>query len=687
MGLAWESLGNAWAAHAGLAYAGAVPIPAVLAMSEPAPPLVFDDVAIDFAGRRLMRGGMEQPLEPKAFGVLALLAGAPGRVFTRDEILDAVWGHRHVTPGVLNRVMTLLRHGLGEDAQSSRCLHTVHGVGYRFDLPGVPASPPVSEPAGEAAAIVPPVEAAIPALPGRRAGFPRRRVFLLAVLAISAIAGWRLWPHAARDRLPAVAAASVERSVAVLPLVNASGGADQQFFSDGLSESLITTLSQFAELRVVGRSSSFRFRGSGEDARTIGEKLGATHLIEGSVQRVGDDVRIGIELVRAADGRTLWSQSYDRPYKDLFALQDEIALAVAGALQIKLLHILPGAVGYGRPASGNLHAYNAFLRGTYNMGDAGDVREAIAQLAEATRLDPGYAQAWAWLGFVRTQHARFALSGEAAERAYAQARLDIDSALRLQPDNGQAHAIRANLLSTGYHDWNGALAEFGIALPLVPDTDASHGAISRLYATLGRMNSAIEERRKYIAGDPLAAFAHVYLAELYAGVGRLDDAETSLRQAMALQPENADGYASERSYLAILRGDAEAALAEAQRMSPGRRRDRDVALALQIGSDREAADAAMRNLEEIDAETKGGAYALARIHALRGDADRALDWLQRDWARHDEGVYAVLFDPLLLRFRDDPRLAAYCRTTGLPAPGESEALGLDQIRASLVAGR
>lgn len=654
-------------------------------MSDPAPALVFDDVAIDFAGRRLLRGGVEQPLEPKAFEVLALLAGAPGRVFTRDEILDAIWGHRHVTPGVLNRVVTLLRHGLGEDAHFSRYLHTVHGVGYRLDLPVAEATPVAASAlagsGGPQVAVVPEQRAS----DRRRSAF-RVALWLLALLLVFAtVVGAGLWSRAARDPSPAITTAvPTGRSVAVLPLLNTGGAADQQFFSDGLSESLITTLSQFRELRVIGRSSSFRFRDSTEPASVIGARLGATHLVGGSVRRVGGNVRIGIELVRAADGRTLWSQHYDRPYKDLFALQDEIALAVAAALQVNLLHILPDAVNYGHPASGNLQAYNAFLRGTYNMGEAGDMREAIAQLVEATRIDPGYAQAWAWLGFVRTQHARFDLSGEAATAAYAQARQEVDTAVRLQPDNGRAHAIRANLLGTGFHDWNGALAEFGIALPLVPDTDASHGAHSRLLATLGKMGASIEERRKYIAGDPLTAFAQVYLSDLLASVGQLDEAGASLHRAMELQPENADLYAGKRSYLAILRGDAATALAEARRISPGRWRDRDIVLALQIGSDRAAADAALHNLEAVDAEAKDGPYALARIYALRGDPERAFEWLQRDWARRDQGVQSVLFEPLLLRFRDDPRFAAYCRTTGLPPPETSEALGLDQIRALLL---
>lgn len=649
----------------------------------------FDDVEIDLDGHRLRVGGTEVPLEPKAFAVLALLARHPGHVLARDQILDAVWGHAHVTPGVLNRIITLLRQALGESAGTQRYLHTVHGVGYRLDLPAeslstssvavspVPgatesperATPPAAVHAGERAVLK---------RPDRRL---RAVLWAAPLLVLLAFAGWKLWPGAPEVGAEAVSPAA-DIGIAVLPLANAGGDPEQQFFSDGLSQNLITTLSQYEELRVIASSSSFRFRDSKEDSRAIGAALGVSHLIDGSVQRVGDDVRIAIELVRTVDGSTVWSQRYERPYADLFALQDEIALAVVGALQIKLLHIMPGAVNPGRPASGNLDAYNAYLRGTYYMGAGGDARKAIEYFAEATRLDPDYAQAWSWLGFVRTQHARGALAGDAARAAYAQAQRDNDVALRLQPDNGQAHAIRANLLATGDHDWNAALDEFRIALSLVSDTDPTHGAVSRLLATLGRINESIEERKKYIAGDPLAAFARVYLAELQASLGRLDEAEANLRGAEELQPELVDWYASERSYLAILRGDAATALAEAGRMSPGRWQDYARALALQVGDDRVAADAALKRLVDIDGQAKGSAYELARIHALRGDADETFAWLRRDWDRGEDGVLSVLYEPLLLRFRDDPRFAAYCTLTGLPPPERSEALALDRIRAT-----
>ncbi len=218
-------------------------------MDKPAPDnLLFDDVVIDFAGRRLLRAGVVQALEPKAFAVLALLGGAPGHVFTRDEILDAVWGHRHVTPGVLNRVMTLLRHALGEDAQSPHYLHTVHGVGYRFDLPAAAGPPLAAVPASESA----PVPAAVPgpappphlhrragdALPAarpiptppprrrasdwRRSRRPGQLAWIALLLAAAGAAGWALWPWAPPSPAPAPAPAPVA------PALDARGRAAYQ---------------------------------------------------------------------------------------------------------------------------------------------------------------------------------------------------------------------------------------------------------------------------------------------------------------------------------------------------------------------------------------------------------------------------------------------------------------------------
>lgn len=697
------------------------------AVTETTEHITFDQVEIDRVGRRLLVGGTPVPLEPKAFDVLALLARNPGRAFTRDEILDGVWGHRHVTPGVLNRIITLLRHALGESAQRTQYIRTLHGVGYRFDAavrsgtqrktgdlaadgPDKPAEPQSPTLPGESTpdqAIArqdaardaesselhdiarqrhPPVAEIV--LPQGTSNAAAARKFALAVLLLVCffgVLGLALW---LREPIVRPRPESVqEQGVAVLPLANVARDPSQQFFTDGISESLINTLTQYAGLKVIGRSSAFRFRDSQEGARVIGTKLGVSHLIEGSVQRSGDELRIVVELVRVSDGSTVWTQRFDRPYKELFATQDEIALAVSAALQVKLLHSTPSSVDWGRPGNGDLDAYNEYLQGTYYFRGGNDFRKAIEHFSQATQLYPGYAQAWSWLGHVRTLYTLGSLSGDAARASYAQAREEIDTALRLWPKFGQAHAIHANWLRTANHDWNGALAEFRIALPLVPETDPTHGAYSILLSALGRVNEAIAERSKFIAGDPLAAYARIYLANLQASIGRLDEAEASLREAAEIQPEQTDWYASERSEFAILRGDARAAIAEASSMASSHWKDRVVALATQISGDDKVADTALRKLIQIEGQSKRDSYAIARVYALRGEADKAFEWLQRDWEHDATAVQEVLFDPLLLRFRDDPRLAAYCARAGLPSPASSEALSLDQIRARLNARR
>ncbi len=207
---------------------------------QPPDKLAFDDVVIDFAARRLWRAGAEQPLEPKAFAVLEVLAGSPGRALSRDEILDAVWGHRHVTQSVLNRILSLLRQALGEDAQNPRVLHTVHGVGYRFDMP----------------ATVPPGIAA----PTARARWPWFAAAAVLAFTVIAAAAWlRKDVEVTQTRSAAPATAALP-SLAVLPFADLSQSHDQEYLADGLAEEILDQLSQVPGLRVVGRSSSFSSR-------------------------------------------------------------------------------------------------------------------------------------------------------------------------------------------------------------------------------------------------------------------------------------------------------------------------------------------------------------------------------------------------------------------------------------------
>ena len=461
-------------------------------------------------------------------------------------------------------------------------------------------------------------------------------------------------------------------SIAVLPLANESGDAQEEYFSDGISEDLITALSQFQGLKVIGRTSSFLFRNSREDSRSIGAQLGVSHLLEGSVQRAGDVVRVSVELINTTDGSAQWSERYDRPYQDLFALQDDITRAVAGALKAKLL---PGEHAAGqseRPPSGNLEAYNAYLEGQfyYARGTEADFRKAIEYYTQATQLDSRYALAWSELSQTWTDLAAQFLDGAPAQEAYAKARAAVDRALSLSPELAKAHLVRADLLSDADFDWRGAEAEVRRETELAPNDGEAKFYLGGQLATLGEVEQAVELTREGFATEPLAANWYYWLANYLTGLNRLDEGEQAIRKAIALQPAEVNLH-EQLAVIEIKRGDAQAALAAAQQEAPGLLQDIAVALARQIGGDRAAADAALRMLIHKDAGV--ASYQIAEVYALRDDAKETFAWLDRAWSNRDPGIQQLLYDPFIMRFKDDPRFAAFCRKVGLPVPAATSA--------------
>jgi TolB-like protein/Flp pilus assembly protein TadD len=460
-----------------------------------------------------------------------------------------------------------------------------------------------------------------------------------------------------------------EASIAVLPLANESGDTSQQYFSDGISEDLINALGQFPGLKVIGRISSFQFRNSTEDAHSIGAKLGVAHLLEGSVQRSGNIVRVSAELVDTADGTMQWSESYDRPYKDLFALQDQITQAVVGALRAKLLPGEHAAAQSDRPPSGSLEAYNAFLQGQFYVArdtDA-DLRSAIGFYTRATQLDPGYALAWSELSMAWNGLSSQWLDGRAAQAAYAKAREAAERALALSPHLAAAHTARGNLLLTADFDWRESEAEYRRALALSPNDAKAQFGLGTLLAFRGDVEQAIELTRRALTSEPLRANYYNWLSTYLLALNRPDEAERAIDKAIALQP-GAVSFHESLAVIEIQRGDARAALAAAQRESPGPWQDVALGLARQIGSDRSAADAALKTVIEKDGSL--APYQIAQIYALRNDANATFHWLDRAWSSRDPGIGNILYDPFILRYKNDPRYATFCRKVGLPVPGE-----------------
>src|SRR3984885_10076982 len=350
-------------------------------------------------------------------------------------------------------------------------------------------------------------------------------------------------------------------SIAVLPLANESAGAGQQYFADGISEDLITALSQLPGLKVIGRTSAFQFRDSKEDSRSIGAKLGVAHLLEGSVRRSGEMVRVSAELIDTADGSAQWSERYDRPYKDLFALQDEITRAVAGALKTKLLPGKHAATQGEQPPTGNLEAYNALLQGrfyAFRFTEA-DLHKAIDFFKQATDLDPRYAIAWSHLSRGWTDFSSSYLEGAQAQEAYSQSREAVDRALTLSPDLPDAHLARGSLLLRANFDWRGAEAEYRRALALAPSAVTAKFELGLVLATVGNLDQAVDLTQQAIDGDPLRAIWYNWLAVYLSALNRLDEAERAIRKAIELQP-GAESFYYLLSKIQVRRGDAKAAL-------------------------------------------------------------------------------------------------------------------------------
>jgi len=500
---------------------------------------------------------------------------------------------------------------------------------------------------------------------------------LIGALVLLVIIGFGWWWTTLPHKNPVVASPSPEggrpqnipdESIAVLPLTNEGGAKDEQYFSDGLSEDLITALSQFAGLKVIGRNSSFQFRDSKDDSKTIGAKLGVAHLLEGSVRRAADAVRISAELVNAADGTTLWSQHYDRPYKDLFKLQDDITTAVANALRTKLLNPSEAAAQSDRPPSGNLAAYNAYLQGQFyhQRNTEADYRKAIDFYQAAVSLDPRYAQAYAGMGYAQTFYGDYS-SGAQAQQTFAMARTCINTALTLNPNLGAAHGAHALLLAFADLDFAGAKTEFERAVQLAPNDLNLVASLAQMRAAFGHPEAAVEPIRQALVTDPRNAGWYGLLAADLTASGHLDEAEQAVHEQIALEgPEQ--GPKGKLCAIEVLRGNAAAALETAEQITPGQARDFALANARQIGNDQAASDGALKTVIDKYAETD--AYSIARVYALRKEPDKAFEWLDRAWVNRENKVCVLYYDPFLPRYKSDPRFAAFCRKIGLPTPAE-----------------
>ncbi len=467
--------------------------------------------------------------------------------------------------------------------------------------------------------------------------------------------------HATRENREA-AAAIPQKSIAVLPLLNESGDPKDEYFSDGLSEELIAALAQISGLKVIGRSSSFRFKDRNEEPKSIGEKLGVSTLLEGTVRKQGDRVRIVAELVNAADGVQLWTRTFDRELKDIFAVQEEIARAVAESLKVTLLGSQDRPAQRG--ARSNVEAHNAYLQGHFHFQrrNLEDYRKAVGYFDQAIQLDPDYALAYAersealtFIGDLTGQH----------EPAWSNARSDAEKAVAIAPDLAEAHAALGFVRFIVDWKFTEGLNELKRAKELSPSNPTANDVLARLIVYLGRIDEAERQGRQAVELDPLSVITQNNLARILFYAGKLDEADAIARKSAELQPAAAATHRWQ-TVIAAQRGDGETALREAQLEPDEGYRRFQLALAQYVRGDRAAADAALADL--IANGRDNLAYQIAEVYAVRGEKDKAFEWLQISFDNHDAGTLTLLVDPLLRGLRDDPRYHKFLEKLGLPAP-------------------
>jgi TolB-like protein/Flp pilus assembly protein TadD len=467
---------------------------------------------------------------------------------------------------------------------------------------------------------------------------------------------------AARGAVPA-AFNPPPHSIAVLPFANMSGDKDQEYFSDGLTEELLNSLSEIDELQVAARTSAFSFKGTNTDIGTIARKLNVGAVLEGSVRRSAHTIRITVQLINAVTGFHLWSKTYDRNTGDVLKLQTEIATAVAGALQITLLGDAAAKMELG--GTSNPAALDAFLRASKednSSRDNKDLPAIIGAYTEAIRLDPHYGLAFVGRSIAFGDLAGQAESAAQIREAFDKAQADAHRALEIAPDLAHAHLALAFVWSNMLN-FTQANDEYRRALALAPGSAAVLGSSGEFAATMGQFDVGITATQRAVVLDPLARIAHLVLGSALLSARRYAEAAAAYTEALLLDPDYKQGYADRGlSYYGL--GDLEQARISCETKREFWKSQQCLAVVYDKIGRHADAQAELAKLKAVGGDN--AAYQYATIYAQWGDRTKALEWLEVAWRLRDSGLQQLKTDLLLDPLRQEPRFQAIERELKFP---------------------
>ena len=585
----------------------------------------FNDFAIDVDTSILLKAGKKVPLGPRPFEVLLYMLENRGRVVTKQELFEQIWGNDFVTDAALTQVIKEIRSALGDDARSPRYVRTVHRKGYQFIAP-------LSD--------------------GARVVKRRWRMLRLAlglsvvgflILAVS------LWVKSTEPRY-------LPNSIVVLPFINMSDDAGNEYFSDGISEELLILLAQIPELHVISRSSAFSFKGKHIDIPTIAAQLNVVHVLEGSVRKSGNRVRITVQLIDAHSDTHLWSETYDRTLDDIFAIQNEIATKVVAQLKITMLGDVP------ETEETDPEVYVLYLQARHlgRRGTSGAWDQSTALYQRALAIDPNYATAWSGLTDIYLNQTGWGL--RSLDEGWTLVRETANQALAIDPDCAPAHAILGSVAFFYEFDLEAAARHLEHALALEPTNPEILSRGADLVAKLGLLDEAIAISEYIVNRDPVNPVYHESLGRYYLRAGRLDEAIASFRTALTLSP----GYRAARYRIGmalLYKGELQAALVEMQQEQFPSKQQEGEAIAYHALGHQAESDALL--VELIDKDEYGGAYNIAYVLAFRGEADRAFAWLDKAVRRKDTGLTLITIQPEFDNIHEDPRWLPFLESIGM----------------------
>ena len=600
----------------------------------------------------ISRDDCRKKLDPRAMRLLLFLAERPGQVVALGELLDGVWGKSVVTPHSVYEAVAALRQALEDSSDNPEYIVTLPRRGYRLIAPVETSAPQEHIQTLSTDPVDAVATARLSATPPRRRAAVVLGGAAFAIALIGAVAWFSRGVQLPSRRV------QVDKSIAVLPFLDLSEKKDQEYFGDGLAEELLDVLANVPRLRVIGRTSSFQFKNKNDDIQSIGAKLGTSYVVEGSVRRSGNHVRIAAQLIRAADGTHQWSGNYDRNVSDALQLEVELAASLGRALELSVENILvsnPSEIS-------NPEANDLYLRGLHALDTytRAGTQEAVNQFQAAIALNPQFTAADISLGEAHFVDAEFGFVPP--EVGFSQVRESALKALKLNPKSAIAHALLARVATLYSWDWQEAQRESDAALALGPQNPFVLAAGADLAAIVGDFKRSEQLLRASLVSDPLNPEMHFMLGDTLLAAGRLEEAEAEVRHCLAISPNYAFGHFA-LSYILSLQG-REDSVAECQREAPEGGQSICLAGAYdKLGRTKEA-DAALE--AAINQYATSEAFWIAEMFADRRQDTRAFEWLDRAYRQKDPMIEYIKTTPDFNPLKGDPRYKALLNKLHLP---------------------